>query len=338
MAQIQTRKLKTCTTYRVEFMKNGKRLSKSFKKKKEAEKFAATLVVDEQFADSLTNHHLNHLTLSNAIDEYLEQYTGKDNCVNYRLNWWHEMLGSKVIGNINRSSIKAALKQLKDNGLAAGTLNRYKANLSSVFQFVIDEYDLIISNPCRQVKQSKEPKPPEENLSENELKKLLNAARESRWERLYLLILMAVSTGARRSELLNLTWTDLDFKQKTAYLGNTKNDDRRVLPLTDEVLTELKPLRQVGGFLFPHPHSNRKPFRNFDPYWYAILKDAGVKIRFHGLRHTTGSWLAAKGVHLKAIGEILGHKTIQTTQRYVHHSTEHKAIEINRVFGGIANA
>ncbi|WP_413693956.1 site-specific integrase [Psychromonas sp. KJ10-2] len=136
--------------------------------------------------------------------------------------------------------------------------------------------------------------------------------------------------------MLKLQWQDIDFKNQTAYLYDTKNGDDRVLPLTVECLEELKQFKQSTGFIFPHHENPSAHLVNFDNHWRKCLRLAKIEgLRFHDLRHTCGSWLAMNDVPLKAIAEILGHKTIQTTQRYVHHSTSHKASHLNRVFGGI---
>ncbi|TLU67338.1 site-specific integrase [Thalassotalea litorea] len=335
MATVRTRKGKRETTYKVEFMRNGKRVAKSFKKKTDAERYCARITLDNDFADGLTNYCLTSLTLSDSIQTFLNQYQKKDPCVITRLNWWAKQIGHMPLGKITKLLVKNTLAILLDSGKSPATYNRYKANLSTLFEFIKDEYDLDV-NPARQVKQLAESKPKDEYLSKAELERLLSAAKASKWDRLYLLVLMAVSTGCRRSELINLQWSNIDFKNATAYLNDTKNGDRRIVPLTTTIINELKLVRQVGGFIFQHPRKNQ-PFRNFDCHWYQLLKDSNVSIRFHGLRHTTGSWLAMENTPLKAIAEILGHKTIQTTQRYVHHSTEHKAQEINRVFAGVGN-
>lgn len=337
MAKVQTRKGKRGTSYRVEFTRGGFRVSKTFQLKKDAEKYAASITLNNELADSLANKTLKNLTLEKAVLEYLEQHTGKDTNVAYRLNWWVKVLGAnRPIGQIERQDIKRVLSSMINDGKSTATHNRYKCAISSVFEYIKDEYDTN-HNPARLVKQLKEGRSRERYASEAELSRLFDASKQSKWERLYLLVLMAVSTGARRSELLNLRWTDIDIRTKTAYLGDTKNGEARVLPLTEACINELNQFREVGsGLLFPHPQHNVIPFTNFDKYWYDALKHAGITgLVFHGLRHTTGSHLAKNGVPMSVIKEILGHKTILTTQRYVHHDTNQKAAAINNVFGKV---
>ena len=74
----------------------------------------------------------------------------------------------------------------------------------------------------------------------------MKAAKDSEWDRLYLLILMAVTTGARRTEMLSLKWSDIDLKTRTAHLSKTKNGEQRVLTLTQDLVDELMRVREVG--------------------------------------------------------------------------------------------
>jgi len=337
MAKVQERQGVKGKTYRVEFMREGSRVSKTFRLKKEAEKFAALITLNADLANTLANVTLNTLTLQKAIAEYLDSHTGKDTNVNWRLNWWCNAIGAdKLIGKITKQDLKAALQSMLDNGMATATHNRYKSAISSVFEFVNEKYDTS-HNPARQIKQIKEARQRERFASREELDRLLAACKVSKWERLHLLVLMAVSTGARRSELIGLRWSAINFQDKTAYLSDTKNGTDRVLPLTDECLNELATFREVGnGWLFPHPDDSLFPYKYFDHCWYAALAQAEITdLVFHGLRHTTGSYLAMSGQPLSVIKEVLGHKTIVTTQRYVHHSTENKRQAITDVFGNI---
>ena len=99
-------------------------------------------------------------------------------------------------------------------------------------------------NPVRQLKKLKEPDGRIRWLSEDEKKALLKACKASKWDRLYLLVTMAITTGARQGELLRLRWADLDFSARRAYVYKTKNGEPRVLLLTDSIITQLQDLLQ----------------------------------------------------------------------------------------------
>ncbi|WP_371264950.1 site-specific integrase [Nitrosomonas communis] len=90
------------------------------------------------------------------------------------------------------------------------------------------------TNPVRKesVSRFKENPSKDRFLTENEQQCLLTACQVSHWERLYLLVLIALTTGARKGELLRLKWSAINFSHRTASLGLTKNGKPRLLPLS----------------------------------------------------------------------------------------------------------
>jgi len=339
MAQIQVLSRKSGRKYRVQFMKNGKRIGKVFSKKKDAERFLAQLTIDGNLANSLTNITLTSKTLSDAIQEYLGRYIGKDlNSLKPRLNWWDEQLGTLPLGKVTKQTVRTSLKILESKGRAPATLNRYRAALSAIFVLMCDEYDLD-HNPAKEVRQRQENNARTRFLSDEEIGRLLSVAKHSKWDRLYLLTLMAITTGARRSELIGLRWSDIDFESRAASLAETKNGQPRVLPLTVDVVQVLQRFREVGGgFVFPHRTRLNAPCTNFDCHWRAALEQAAIiDFRFHDLRHTAASILAKSGASLLEIAEVLGHKSITMTQRYSHLCIDHKTSLIDRVMGDISH-
>ena len=153
---------------------------------------------------------------------------------------------------------------------------------------------------------------------------------------MYPLVLMAITTGARKGELLNLRFDDIDFDRQTAYVKTSKNGQPRVLPLTDEVTTELSRLNnQEATLIFNSEIVPDKPMC-FTKQWKRVLKNAEVNnFRFHDLRHTTASYLAQNGASLLEIADVLGHKQIQMTQRYAHLCIDHKSRLINRTMSNM---
>jgi len=173
-------------------------------------------------------------------------------------------------------------------------------------------------------------------LSSSERKRLLNACRETSWSKLYLLVLTAITTGARRGELLGLRWNDIDFERQTAYVQTTKNGQPKVLPLTNDVVKELTKFRQQDSPLIFN--SEIKPHKAFcfNKQWRKVLEIAEVEdFTFHCLRHTCASYLAQSGASLLEIADVLGHKQISMTKRYAHLCIDHKEKLINNVMSNI---
>jgi integrase len=275
-----------------------------------------------------TKHNLN-----DVVQEYLaREYKGKDyKKQSTRLGFWVKSIEIKPISDITTRDVSEAMLKLPSS-LSNATVNRYKAAISVVFNYACRQYNLT-SNPVGLI-----PSKPEDNhrvryLSTLERKRLLNACREVSWSKLYLLVLMAITTGARRGELLSLRWNDIDFERQTAYVQTTKNGQPKVLPLTDDVIKELNKFRQQGSSLIFNSEIKPDKAFCFNKQWKKALTLAEVdNFRFHDLRHTTASYLAMSGASLLEIADVLGHKQISVTKRYAHLCIDHKERLISRVF------
>ena len=130
----------------------------------------------------------------------------------------------------------------------------------------------------------------------------------------------------RKSEILTLQWGQLNLEKRFVLLHDTKNGDKRGVPLTPFLVNLFQTVRheQERGedllpWIFPNPVTG-KPYRHdADTAWYTALRKARIEdFRFHDLRHTCASYLAMNGVDLLTIKEILGHKDIKMTTRYAH--------------------
>jgi integrase len=162
-------------------------------------------------------------------------------------------------------------------------------------------------------------------LDNDECKRLLVSCRASGSEALYLIVVLALTTGMRRGEILGLRWDDIDLERACLTLHVTKNGDRRCVPLVDRTLELFKQRRtgpqQDGQLVFPG--RGGKPLE-IGRSWNSAVKRAGVDdFRFHDLRHTAASYLAMQGSSSLELAELLGHKTLQMVKRYTHLSTAH---------------
>ena len=193
-------------------------------------------------------------------------------------------------------------------------------------------------NPAHLVERAPERNARTRFLTADERARLLEACRASAWPRLYLLVLMAITTGARRGELLALTWADVDREHAGAHVRETKNGDPRVLPLAPHVLEELARVRKSDDRdedLVFCSRLRRQP-AHFQSAWQAALKQAAIeRFRFHDLRHTCASYLAQGGASLLEIADVMGHRQLSMVKRYAHLTIATKAKLVNRVLGEI---
>jgi integrase len=163
-------------------------------------------------------------------------------------------------------------------------------------------------------------------LSDEERSRLLEACKKSDSTILYTVVVLALSTGARRMELLGLRWKDIDLPRGFIILHETKNGERRVLTLSGHALELIQQRKDKSNLtcelVFPGK-SLKNPIDIRSP-WETALKRADIaNFRFHDLRHSTASYLAMNGASLSEISEVLGHKTLQMVKRYAHLSEAH---------------
>lgn len=299
------------------------------------------------------------IPLRNLIDLYLSQYEGRDQTRIQRLTWWTDRLGDVRLADLSDDDVHAAVDQLatepsrfylgkdaagqpiyksKGGPLAPATVNRYTAALGAAISWAIKRRIAPrgFVHPCRTVERRRENNEKTRFLSDDERRRLLEACQASTWPRLYLLVLMALTTGARKGELINLRWEDVDLERGLAYCGRTKNGDPKSLPLVPAVIDQLRSFAAAPkAFVFGTSASGARPYA-FDGRWRQALKAAKIRnFRFHDLRHTCASMLALSGATLLEIGDLLGHRQLQITKRYSHLTTQHKEALVNRVLGGI---
>lgn len=157
---------------------------------------------------------------------------------------------------------------------------------------------------------------------------------------------IAVATGLRRGELLNLRWEDVDLQQRQIHVRNregfrTKDGAERVVPVRGPALDVLRRLHAQSGDLDGPVITDRdgKPVKpgRVTTRFKDMVRGAKLKgrerLNFHSLRHTCGAWLASKGVSERIIQEVLGHASSSTTEIYSHITTSAVEGAMEKAFG-----
>ena len=146
---------------------------------------------------------------------------------------------------------------------------------------------------------------------------------------LHPMVLLVLNTGLRRGEALSLTWENVELTAKIPRLivkaAHAKTNATRYVPLNSEAIAVLRKWKAQAsgtGLVFPNPHTG-KEMDNITTSWRNLMVGADIKgFRFHDLRHDFASQLAMKGIDLYRIKDLLGHSSIQMTERYAHLSDE----------------
>lgn len=328
-------------------VKGYKHLSATFNRLTDAKTWANGVESDMRTGKYIDVSETVKHTLGELIDRYIaeklpqrrqaEQLTFKN-----QLLWWKSEIGKIYVKEVTPNLIATKRDKLieepnlnstiKHKLKSGSTVNRYLATLSIVFTKAIKEWGWANDNPILRVDKCKESKARTRFLDADEQKRLLEACKESSTPLLYMLVVIALSTGARQGEILNLKWNNLKFndanKEVTLYFMDTKNGENRSVTigsLAYKLLKEHqksesgKKVRNINSknLVFARPEGDKPYYMRRQ--WNNALKRAGITdFRFHDLRHTTASNLAMNGASLRDIGEILGHKTPAMTQRYSH--------------------
>ena len=336
MASIQKRKLKDgSVNYRVQVrLKGFPTQSASFERLTDAKKWSqsteAAIREHRYFKTSEAKKH----TVADLIDRYVRQVLPTKpksfKQQNRQLSWWKSKLGPYTLADITPALLAETRDSLREErGVAPGTIVRYMAALSHAFTIAVKEWGWLESNPMFKVTKPKEPRGIVRFLTDEERIALLDACNKSICTSLYPIVVLALSTGMRRGEILNLRWKDVDFERGRILLEETKNNERRGIPLVGyayNTLKEYSKVRSIGSDLvFPSNYDPSKPIEIRSPFHAALKKSQIENFRFHDCRHSAASYLAMNGASLAEIAEILGHKTLQMVQRYAHLSEGHTA-------------
>jgi len=230
------------------------------------------------------------------------------------------------MNNITRADITTKhILLIQDNKLKPSTANKFIKYLSHTYNLAISwEIPYIELNPTHHIKLFKEDNLVERYLSKQEIKKLLHIASLNDNPLILPILQFLLLTGARKSEVLNAKWEDIDLHNNIFTIPLTKAGKVRRIPISPklkEIITHIP--RYNTPYLFPSTVDPMKPLVNLSFHWNKIRIAANlVDVRIHDLRHTYASALVNAGVSLYEVQKLLGHSNVAVTQRYAHLSND----------------
>lgn len=282
-----------------------------------------------------------------------------------RLKTAFKFLLSRKLDGLTALDIERWRSGQVDRGLSHETINRDISSIKACLNRALD-WEILDRNPLAKVKKARtDDSVKVRYLSTDEEKRLRNAldAREERrrvarvsanaWrqargyelledlrnhpfsDHVKPLIILSLNTGARRGELFDLTWENIDLDRRilTVTGATAKSRKTRHIPLNREAMSVLQAWRDLTerseGLVFQNDAGER--FDRVNTSWRKLLKDAGIKdFRWHDMRHHFASRLVMGGVDLNTVRELLGHSDYAMTLRYAHLAPEHKlkAVEV----------
>ncbi len=350
MASIQKRGSK----WRALVRRNGRSFSGTFNSKASAAAWAKR-VEDELAAGKLfVANESTELTLREAAERRIDR-AAPSATTEARIRWWVALLGDKKLHEISKHDIEKGVNSLRftpklrpraygspevtTEPRSPATINRYIRAISATLEDYVDPVDGLPFNPAKRIRRFAEPLSSSRAFSQDEIQKLLEACQRSTYERLYFLAVSALVTGARRGELLGLTWDRIDVERGEGYLRpqDTKTRQARTLVWVGPAFEELKRWSTIdrerpSGPLFPSPLNPSRALVGLQKYWDKARAEAGVRMRWHDWRHQCGTYLAMEGANAFLIADVLGHANVKTTRRYTHLTTASKRQALEAVF------
>jgi len=322
--------------YYIVYSANGRRKTEHIgKDKKLAEQVLhkrLTEIAENKFLDIKKEQKVK---FEDFADEYVELYLKANNfawerSAKHNIKWLKQFFSGKYLHEITpmlvekfkaeRAKQVKSAKTGKAKSIKPATVNRSLSCLRSIFNRAISWGKFSGENPVKKVKFFKENNARLRYLEKNEIERLIANCSS----KLKPIVIVALNTGMRKGEMLNLKWHDIDFRHNIIYLNKTKNGERREVPMNGFVSKALIAVRKNPQSEYIFPHHGDKP-SDFRKSFFTALKKSGiVDFRFHDLRHTFASQLVMSGVDLNTVRELLGHKSLEMTLRYSHLSPDHK--------------
>ncbi|MGZ4235303.1 MAG: tyrosine-type recombinase/integrase, partial [Solirubrobacteraceae bacterium] len=264
-------------------------------------------------------------------------------------------LGERALAKVTREHVEQFVADCLRDGLSPKTVSNCLGLLHSIFEFAIRRGWANDENPC---KRAEKPKAVEHSdirfLDEDEVEALLRAVPDTEFGRLQrVLYLAAVMTGMRQGELLALRWADVDWPARRIRVrrnyvrgefGTPKSRrGSRSIPLADRLGGELDMLHRRSRWardedlVFANPVTGR-PMNGctlLKSYQRALERASVRELRFHDLRHTFGTRMAAAGVPMRTLQEWMGHRDFKTTAIYADYAPSAGEVDlVNLAFGG----
>lgn len=311
--------------YYIDYYANGKRI----KKKIGSSKSLALKVLHKKETEVVENKYLDikiqqKIKFEDFANDYLELYSKVNNkswkkSDLHNVNTLKKYFSGKYLYEITMEMVEK-FKSERIKEVSPARVNRNISCLKSMFNRAI-EWGKIENNPVIKVKLLKENNKRLRYLEKEEITNLISNCSE------YLkpIVIIALNTGMRKGEIFRLEWNHIDFKRGIIYILDTKNGEKREIPINKMAEVALISVKRNPDSPYIFCNKEGKPFSDITTSFFTAMKKTGIiNFRFHDLRHTFASQLVMSGIDLNTVRELLGHKSLNMTLRYAHLSSDHK--------------
>jgi integrase len=289
-------------------------------------------------------------TLSMLFAEYGERHGNKklswrDDQQRFR-DYLQRPLGKLKVSEVSRAAVARVLSDAEQAGKSAATVRQIRALASILFSKAI-EWGYLQSNPVKGIKVQGNVVHRERFLQAEELPRFFAALSNEPNTKMSNLILMALLTGARLTDICSMHWNEINLNSKIWRIPRTKNGTSQNVTLSEPAIAILESRQEktAGSFVFPsasksgHVTDPKKAIKRVleaaDIPYGRNVKNGFI---FHDLRRTLGSWQAIKGASLAVIGKSLNHSSVQATQVYARLSDDPVRQSVNTATAAMLEA
>jgi integrase len=273
------------------------------------------------------NKKIANYTFTELAERYLQWVNGRQRSAKvkgYIIRQLVKTFGHLPLRRFNTSLVEQLQTNNINRGIKASTNNRALNVLKHMFTKAVD-WEMVESEILKRVRKCR--LLPDDSrrlryLSKSECHELISKCNEH----LRPIVITALNTGMRKSEILNLKWDNVDLKHGFILLNRTKNNERREIPINLTLKRTLQGItRRLGVPYVFFDSKTGNPYQNVKRSFATALRRAKITdFHFHDLRHTFASQLVMAGVDITTIKELLGHKSLTMTLRYAHLAPSHK--------------
>ncbi|MCQ9124321.1 tyrosine-type recombinase/integrase [Rodentibacter caecimuris] len=245
--------------------------------------------------------------------------------------YWRSKFSGRVLSSLTTQEILQHIPTKNMNTkkpLANATQNKYIKSISLILNLA---HKAGILDKVPYIPKKKEPPIRVRWITKEQARELIGKLSQE-WMRA--ICSFALMTGARRTEILTLTWDKIDFVRKVALVTNdvAKSGKARSLLLNDEAIALLKSIRnRHSKYVFVGRNGNPLTDINRKSFTLATKKCFLVDFHFHDLRHTWASWHVQAGTPLFTLKELGGWETLEMVKKYAHLNAEHLLEHANKV-------
>ena len=319
MASIKIKRTRKGITYHIRDIFEGKDSSRRVLARSLAEAKKQLAVHEyEKMTKAVPTLFVKDVPFSHALDEYAEysRHRKRESTYNKDLSTIKTLrgeLGAVNVREVTSVKVQALQSKWKDDGYSNKTINNRSVLLGTILKHA---KELNYMNEMPKINKFKVDSKRPEFFTEQEMDRILSAAKP--FLQGYLKVLLY--SGMRAGELKNLKLSDIDVKNRLIRVEVSKSHKFRTIPINNilEPLIAEKIKNKTEGQNYLFEINEGRPVSDFYHRFKKLLKSLGMKGHLHKLRHTFASWLVQNNVPIYDVQHLLGHASVQTTQRYAH--------------------